>query len=128
MHSLLLHPRTPSDPSDQHREAVAVNTEAIFQTPKEYGKGRMTRPSAISSLEKVVKALCHTTQRPTSITDLMKRVLQLDPNQRISPCAMLEHPFIYQDRPAQLVQPKNGCPEPSVEHPNSCSDEPSVPP
>ncbi|KAJ3606912.1 hypothetical protein NHX12_026428 [Muraenolepis orangiensis] len=50
--------------------AVPLVDEALFQTPKEYGKGRMPQPSAIR------------------VTDMMKTMLQLDPNLSISPLAM----------------------------------------
>ncbi|KAK0148322.1 Circumsporozoite protein [Merluccius polli] len=76
----------------------------------------------------------------------MKRMLQLDSNQRITPRALLEHPFISSlergvhhnsscqpsgDHHSSCCPEPSGdhhtscCPEPSVDHHNSCCPEPS---
>ncbi|KAJ3611934.1 hypothetical protein NHX12_020214 [Muraenolepis orangiensis] len=96
-----------------------------LKSPEEYGEVGISS-STCRSLDNVVKVgNVSDDPRAASITDLMKRMLQLDPNQRISPREMLDHPFIYQDRPAQLVQPKNWCPEclATVRHPKNCCPE-----
>lgn len=49
---------------------------------------------------------------PPSLTDMMRKMLQLDPNQRITPRELLEHPFISLE---SGEQPTSGCPEPSGE-------------
>ncbi|KAJ3608109.1 hypothetical protein NHX12_025159 [Muraenolepis orangiensis] len=97
-------------------QSILKTHEALFQSTEEYGEAGKPHPSASSSLDNVVKVgNVSDDPRAASITDLMKRMLQLDPNLRISPREMLNHPFIYQDRPAQLVQPKNRCPKPRVD-------------
>ena len=72
---------------------------------------------------------------PPSFTDLLKRMLHLDCDQRITPGALLEHPFITLEGEIQtnssfpeptMVQPCSSSPEPSLDLPNKSSPEPSV--
>ncbi|KAK0143200.1 Homeodomain-interacting protein kinase 3 [Merluccius polli] len=90
-----------------------------------------TRRFRFNSLEEVVVHVPGQTILP-SFTDLMKRMLQLDSNQPITPRALLEHPFISLERGVQhnssCPEPSHSScyPEPSVDHYNSCCPEPSV--
>ena len=72
---------------------------------------------------------------PPSFTDLLKRMLHLDCDQRITPRGLLEHPFITLEGEIQtnssfpeptMVQPCSSSPEPSVNQPYSSCPEPSV--
>ncbi|CAL8314153.1 unnamed protein product [Lota lota] len=100
-----------------------------LKSPQEYEererlKPRRTRQFRFSSLEEVVQAGTVPGQSiPPSFTDLMKRMLQLDANRRITPRALLEHPFISLERG---VQPNSCCPEPGLDRPNSCCPEPGL--
>ena len=60
---------------------------------------------------------------PPSFIDLMKRMLQLDSNQRITPRALLEHPFI--SSLERGVHHTSCCPESSGDHHSSSCPEPS---
>ncbi|KAG7271867.1 hypothetical protein CRUP_028239, partial [Coryphaenoides rupestris] len=78
----------------------------------------------------------------SSFPDLLKRMLELDPDKRITPSEMLEHPFISTPHThcadqegasvdhsnswssESSVDHSNSCS--SVDHPNSCSGESSV--
>ncbi|KAK0133809.1 Homeodomain-interacting protein kinase 2 [Merluccius polli] len=112
----------------------------FFQSPWDYlgGKGFLLRRTSrfrFSSLEEVLQVGNVPGQPiPPSFIDLMKRMLQLDSNQRITPRALLEHPFISSlERGVHhnsSCQPSGDhhsscCPEPSGDHHISCCPEPS---
>ncbi|KAG7273298.1 hypothetical protein CRUP_009726 [Coryphaenoides rupestris] len=76
-------------------------------------------------------------QIPSSFTDLLKRMLQLDPDKHITSSELQEHPVMSlesEDQPntsqvllSPIVDHPNRCSgESSVDHPNSCSGESSV--
>ncbi|XP_056433700.1 homeodomain-interacting protein kinase 1-like [Gadus chalcogrammus] len=99
-------------------------------------KRRRPRSSFFISLEEVVEVGYEPGQTiPPSFTDLLKRMLHLDCDQRITPHALLEHPFISLGTEIQtdsscpeptLVQPYSSSPEPTVVQPYSSSPEPTV--
>ncbi|CAL8269012.1 unnamed protein product [Arctogadus glacialis] len=85
-----------------------------------------TRRFLISSLEGMVElGSVLDGPVPPSFTDLMKRMLQLDATQRITPRALLEHPFI---SPGRENQSNGGSPEPTVDPPDTSSPVSSVGP
>ncbi|KAG7260323.1 hypothetical protein CRUP_022825 [Coryphaenoides rupestris] len=67
---------------------------------------------------------------PPSFLDLLKRMLKLNPDERITPRELLKHPFIYQesqDQPSSssTVQQPAPCEDPSsstVQQPAPCED------
>ncbi|CAL8308787.1 unnamed protein product [Boreogadus saida] len=115
-----------------------------LKTQREYKKSmkriglkrRRPRSFFFISLEEVVEVGYEPGQPiPPSFTDLLKRMLHLDCDQRITPHALLEHPFIILGREIQtdsscpeptLVQPYNSSPEPTVDQPYSSSPEPTM--
>ncbi|XP_056459264.1 homeodomain-interacting protein kinase 1-like [Gadus chalcogrammus] len=85
-----------------------------------------TRRFLISSLEGMVElGTVLGGPVPPSFTDLMKRMLRLDANQRITPRALLEHPFISLGRENQS---NGGSPEPTVDPLDTSSPVSSVDP
>ncbi|XP_059923437.1 homeodomain-interacting protein kinase 2-like [Gadus macrocephalus] len=85
-----------------------------------------TRRFLISSLEGMVElGAVLGGPVPPSFTDLMKRMLRLDANQRITPRALLEHPFISLGGENQS---NGGSPEPTVDPPDTSSPVSSVDP
>ncbi|CAL8259596.1 unnamed protein product [Arctogadus glacialis] len=115
-----------------------------LKTQREYKKSmkriglkrRRPRSFFFISLEEVVEVGYEPGQPiPPSFTDLLKRMLHLDCDQRITPHALLEHPFISLGREIQtdsscpeptVVQPYSSSPEPTVDQPYSSSPEPTV--
>ncbi|CAL8398063.1 unnamed protein product [Arctogadus glacialis] len=117
-----------------------------LKTKREFRKSTMIkvpkkdRPRSFSytSLEEVVESGYRPGQPiPPSFKDLLKRMLHVDCDQRITPRALLKHPFFGFPEPTMVqpcssctepsvVQPHNSCPEPSVDQPRSSCPEPSV--
>ncbi|XP_056458411.1 homeodomain-interacting protein kinase 2-like [Gadus chalcogrammus] len=97
---------------------------------------RWPRPFLFTSLEDVVEAGHQPGQPiPPSFTDLLKRMLHLDCDQRITPRALLEHPFFSLGREIQtdssspertMVQPYSSSPERTMVQPYSSSPEPTM--
>ncbi|CAL8382577.1 unnamed protein product [Gadus morhua 'NCC'] len=103
-----------------------------LKTQREYKKNmkriglkrRRPRSFFFISLEEVVKVGYEPGQTiPPSFTDLLKRMLHLDCDQRITPHALLEHPFICL---GTEIQTDSSCPEPTLVQPYSSSPEPTV--
>ncbi|CAL8308767.1 unnamed protein product [Boreogadus saida] len=115
-----------------------------LKTQREYKKStkkiglkrRRPRSSLFISLEEVVEVGYEPGQPiPLSFTDLLKRMLHLDCDQRITPHTLLEHPFISLGKEIQtdsscpeptVVQPYSSCPEPTVDQPTISCTEPTV--
>ncbi|CAL8400601.1 unnamed protein product [Gadus morhua 'NCC'] len=105
-----------------------------LKTKREFRKSTMIkvpkkdRPRSFfyTSLEEVVESGYRPGQPiPPSFKDLLKRMLHVDCDQRITPRALLKHPFFSFPEPT-MVQPCSSCPEPSVVQPHNSCTEPSV--
>ncbi|CAL8382597.1 unnamed protein product [Gadus morhua 'NCC'] len=103
-----------------------------LKTQREYKKSmkriglkrRRPRSFFFISLEEVVEVGYEPGQPiPPSFTDLLKRMLHLDCDQRITPHALLEHPFISL---GTEIQTDSSCPDPTVDQPYSSSPEPTL--
>ncbi|CAL8320538.1 unnamed protein product [Boreogadus saida] len=117
-----------------------------LKTKREFRKSTMIkvpkkdRPRSFfyTSLEEVVESGYRPGQPiPPSFKDLLKWMLHVDCDQRITPRTLLKHPFFSFPEPTMgqpcsscpepsVVQPRNSCPEPSVVQPHSSCTEPSV--
>ncbi|CAL8242141.1 unnamed protein product [Merluccius merluccius] len=119
---------TLSDPIQQLTQAGQVSFATAFSNPPVCA---VSCPEPhLSTPERFARGPRQTIL--LSFTDLMKRMLQLDSNQPITPHALLEHPFISLERGVQhnssYPEPSHSScyPEPSVDHYNSCCPESSV--
>ncbi|CAL8258648.1 unnamed protein product [Arctogadus glacialis] len=126
------HGELPDAMLDQGIKSHLCFTKGSVKTQREYKKStekigpkrRRPRSSFFISLEEVVEVGYEPGQPiPPSFTDLLKRMLHLDCDQRITPHALLEHPFISLGKE---IQTDSSCPEPTVDQPYSSSPEPTV--
>uniref|UniRef100_A0A8C4HV66 Protein kinase domain-containing protein n=1 Tax=Dicentrarchus labrax TaxID=13489 RepID=A0A8C4HV66_DICLA len=109
---------------------VAAELHWMFKSPEQFAyetgvcanETRCQRLKCLDDLEHLMMDSDHQTEQRL-LVDLIKRMLELDPDQRIKPLEVLQHPFFAQSPPQS--SPGNICVQMPKEEPPTVSQQPS---